>query len=432
MSAHARAHHRHHRPGRLLPRRPAAREGLRGPRHGPPLLDGEVRAHRAHPRPHHAAPGRPARPALAGRRAARRAPGRDLQPRRDVVRRGVLDPADADGRVHRRRASRACSRRCARSCPEARFYQASLERDVRQGARDAADRVDAVLPALALRRGEGLRPLHHGQLPRVVRPACVSGILFNHECVAEQHAADRPRATAIVAVETPADLMPLRRKGPSVQSCHARRRSSRSGTARTGRAVRAITATRRRTHRSRPPAALDRGARRRRRGDRAPHDARRRPRATLRADDVEDGDRAGARATDAGSRRAGPSVTDETGRVPRAPGRRRLRRARRQHVRFTNNDAGCGSASRSSGRSCFLGHVHASGSAAPASTPTRRRRAASTSPARRASAPGCASSSTRRPATSRSRRSSSTPTPTSSDAFLAATTPATASRGATA
>ena len=71
------------------------------------------------------------------------------------------------------------------ACPEARFYQASSSRDVRQGARGPADRDDAVLPALALRRGEGLRALHHGQLPRVLRPACdVSGILFNHECVA--------------------------------------------------------------------------------------------------------------------------------------------------------------------------------------------------------------------------------------------------------
>ena len=48
-----------------------------------------------------------------------------------------------------------------------------LERDVRQGARDAADRGDAVLPALAVRRGQGVRPPHHGQLPRVVRPARV-------------------------------------------------------------------------------------------------------------------------------------------------------------------------------------------------------------------------------------------------------------------
>ena len=37
----ARADHRHHRPGRLLSRRAAAREGLRGLRHGAPRLDRE-------------------------------------------------------------------------------------------------------------------------------------------------------------------------------------------------------------------------------------------------------------------------------------------------------------------------------------------------------------------------------------------------------
>ena len=42
--------------------------------------------------------------------------------------------------------------------------------DVRQGARDAAERDDAVPPAHALRRRQGLRPLHHGQLPRELRP----------------------------------------------------------------------------------------------------------------------------------------------------------------------------------------------------------------------------------------------------------------------
>ena len=67
------------------------------------------------------------------------------------------------------------------ACPEARFYQASSLGDVRQGARGPADRDDAVLPALALRRGQGLRALHHGQLPRVLRPARDHGILFNHE-----------------------------------------------------------------------------------------------------------------------------------------------------------------------------------------------------------------------------------------------------------
>ena len=44
-------------------------------------------------------------------------------------------------------------------------------RDVRQGARDAAERGDAVLSAQPLRGGEGLRPLDHGELPRELRPA---------------------------------------------------------------------------------------------------------------------------------------------------------------------------------------------------------------------------------------------------------------------
>ena len=158
----------HHRPGRLLPRRAAAREGLRGARDGPPLLDREVRAHRASPRPDHAAPGRSARPALARGRAARGAAGRDLQPRRDVVRRGLLDPADAHRRVHRRGRD-ADARGDARGVPGGALLPGLLERDVRQGARGAPDRDDALLPALALRRREGLRPLHHGQLPRVLR-----------------------------------------------------------------------------------------------------------------------------------------------------------------------------------------------------------------------------------------------------------------------
>ena len=56
-------------------------------------------------------------------------------------------------------------------CPEARFYQASSSEMFGKVLRGAADRDDAVLPALALRRRQGLRPLHHRQLPRVLRPA---------------------------------------------------------------------------------------------------------------------------------------------------------------------------------------------------------------------------------------------------------------------
>ena len=40
--------HRHHRPGRLLPRRAPPRQGLRGPRHHPPRLDLQHRPDRPH------------------------------------------------------------------------------------------------------------------------------------------------------------------------------------------------------------------------------------------------------------------------------------------------------------------------------------------------------------------------------------------------
>ncbi len=43
------------------------------------------------------------------------------------------------------------------------------QRDVRQGAGRAADRDDAVLSAQPVRRGQGLRPLDHGELPRELR-----------------------------------------------------------------------------------------------------------------------------------------------------------------------------------------------------------------------------------------------------------------------
>ena len=56
-------------------------------------------------------------------------------------------------------------------CPEARFYQASSSEMFGKVREVPQTESDALLPALALRRGQGLRPLHHGQLPRVLRPA---------------------------------------------------------------------------------------------------------------------------------------------------------------------------------------------------------------------------------------------------------------------
>ena len=61
-------------------------------------------------------------------------PGRDLQPRRDVVRRRLVDPADADRRVHRRRRD-AHARGDARGLPRGALLPGVLQRDVRQGAR---------------------------------------------------------------------------------------------------------------------------------------------------------------------------------------------------------------------------------------------------------------------------------------------------------
>ena len=83
--------------------------------------------------------------------------------------------------------SRGCSRRSPRSsqvsgvtrmleamrdsCPEARFYQASTSEMFGKVQRGAADGDARLPPALALRRGQGLRALHHGQLSRELRPA---------------------------------------------------------------------------------------------------------------------------------------------------------------------------------------------------------------------------------------------------------------------
>ena len=54
--------------------------------------------------------------------------------------------------------------------PRIRVLPGVVERDVRQGSRGAADRADAVLSAQPVRRVEGLRALHHGELPRELRP----------------------------------------------------------------------------------------------------------------------------------------------------------------------------------------------------------------------------------------------------------------------
>ena len=54
--------------------------------------------------------------------------------------------------------------------PEIRFYQASSSEMFGKVREVPQTRADAVLSAQPVRRVEGLRPLHHGQLPRELRP----------------------------------------------------------------------------------------------------------------------------------------------------------------------------------------------------------------------------------------------------------------------
>ena len=102
-------------------------------------------------------------------------------------------------------------------CPEARFYQASSSemfgkvREVPQNEQTpfyprspyGVAKAYGHFITVNYRESYGLR--------------ASSGILFNHECIASQ----TPlivRVDGIAAVRTPADLVPLRRKGPSVQT----------------------------------------------------------------------------------------------------------------------------------------------------------------------------------------------------------------------
>ena len=75
-----------------------------------------------------------------------------------------------------------------KAAPKARFYQASSSEMFGKVRRDAAARDDAVLSAQPVRRGEGVRPLDHRELPRELRP--VRGV---GDPVQPREPAPRPR-----------------------------------------------------------------------------------------------------------------------------------------------------------------------------------------------------------------------------------------------
>ena len=59
--------------------------------------------------------------------------------------------------------------------PDIRFYQASSSEMFGKVREVPQTRDDALLPAQPVRRGQGLRPLDHRQLPRELRPVRVLG-----------------------------------------------------------------------------------------------------------------------------------------------------------------------------------------------------------------------------------------------------------------
>src|SRR5215208_6176762 len=102
------------------------------------------------------------------------------------------------------------------ACPETRFYQASSSEMFGKVLETPQNETTPFYP----RSPYGVAKVYGHFITVNYResydmPLC-SGILFNHECVAEPTPL-LVRRNGMVQVSTPADLMPLVRKGPSVQ-----------------------------------------------------------------------------------------------------------------------------------------------------------------------------------------------------------------------
>ena len=112
---------------------------------------------------------RPARRGVAHRRAARAPPRRGLQPGGPVVRADVVGQPVLTGETTALGVTRMLD--AIRIVdPEIRFYQASSSEMFGKVQEVPQTEDDAVLPPLALRRGQGVRPLDHRELPRELRP----------------------------------------------------------------------------------------------------------------------------------------------------------------------------------------------------------------------------------------------------------------------
>ena len=192
----ASADHRHHRSGRPAPGRVPRRQGLPGvrPRPGPEQPQGPARAG-GEPRPR-AGRGRPPGPVVAHRRGRAGAARRGLQPRRDQLRRSCRSSSPSSPPTSPASACCACSRRSGSSAAPRTTRSASTRRRRRRCSARCARRRrprDAVPPALAVRRRQGVRPRHDGELPRVVR-----------HCTRRRGSASTTRARGAASSSSPA------------------------------------------------------------------------------------------------------------------------------------------------------------------------------------------------------------------------------------
>ncbi len=180
-------HHRDHGPGRLLPRRAPAREGLRGLRDDPPLELVQHGADRPHLRdrtssssPPLRRPHRRARRSTSSMRTIRPDEVYNLGAQSHV--RVSFDIPEYTADVTGARARCGCSTRSARADVKCRFYQAGSSEMFGKVAETPQTRDDAVPSAQPVRRR---RRSSAYWITRNYREAygmfAVNGILFNHE-----------------------------------------------------------------------------------------------------------------------------------------------------------------------------------------------------------------------------------------------------------
>ncbi len=197
------AHHRHHRPGRLLPGRPSPHPGLPGLRPHPRPEQPEAPRRRSRPprrsrsssatcstRPRSSAPSRrssPTRSTTSPPSASSRLSWNQPELTGEITGLGVLRVLEAIRIVTGATPSRSGG------AGGIKFYQASSSEMFGTRHADAAERADRLPAAQPLRRRQGLRPLHHGQLPRELRHLRLLGHPLQPRVAAARHGVRHPQ-----------------------------------------------------------------------------------------------------------------------------------------------------------------------------------------------------------------------------------------------